>query len=251
MTKIKVLNLYAGIGGNRKLWPNDKIEVTAVENNENIAKIYQDFFPNDKVIIADAHQFLLEHYKEFDFIWSSPPCPSHSGVNFFLNAQGVIRYPDMSLWQEIIFLNYFCKTKFVVENVESYYKPFIKCFNIDRHYFWSNFDISIWFDKDKKKSKISILNTRASTRRTSQEVIKTLQEFHGFNLDKYQIKDKRKLLANCVKPELGNHIFKCAFKEQQPNFSLAYALKVQNEITKPFFDIMLKCYKKGKRNEMQ
>ena len=74
---MKILNLYAGIGGNRKLW-GDKHEVTAVEIDPEIAKIYQDFFPKDKVVVGDAHQFLLEHYKEFDFIWSSPPCPTHS-----------------------------------------------------------------------------------------------------------------------------------------------------------------------------
>ena len=39
MEKIKVLNLYAGIGGNRKLWPSDKIEVTAVEYKQEIADI--------------------------------------------------------------------------------------------------------------------------------------------------------------------------------------------------------------------
>ena len=58
---MKVGNLYAGIGGNRKLWPKE-CEVTAIENNKEIAKIYLDFFPNDKVIVIDAHQFLLEHY---------------------------------------------------------------------------------------------------------------------------------------------------------------------------------------------
>ena len=40
---MKVLNLYAGIGGNRKLWQD--VDVTAVELNPQIAKIYQDFFP--------------------------------------------------------------------------------------------------------------------------------------------------------------------------------------------------------------
>lgn len=48
--KIKVLNLYAGIGGNRKLWKN--VDVTAVEIDENIAKIYQDFFPEDKIFMS-------------------------------------------------------------------------------------------------------------------------------------------------------------------------------------------------------
>jgi len=73
---MKILNLYCGIGGNRKLWQGH--EITAVENNEQIAKIYQDYFPDDKVVVGDAHQYLLEHFEEFDFIWSSPPCPTHS-----------------------------------------------------------------------------------------------------------------------------------------------------------------------------
>ena len=60
---MKILNLYAGIGGNRMLW-SDEHEVTAVEYNENIAKVYKEQYPNDKVIIADAHQYLLDHYKE-------------------------------------------------------------------------------------------------------------------------------------------------------------------------------------------
>lgn len=64
---MKILNLYAGIGGNRKLWGEDN-EVTAIEYDENIAKIYQENFPNDKVIVTDAHEYLLEHFREFDFI---------------------------------------------------------------------------------------------------------------------------------------------------------------------------------------
>ena len=67
---MKILNLYAGIGGNRKLW-GDEHEITAVEIDPEIAAIYQDFFPNDEVIVGDAHQYLLEHFKEYDFIWSN------------------------------------------------------------------------------------------------------------------------------------------------------------------------------------
>ena len=206
---MKILNLYAGIGGNRKLW-GDEHEVTAVEYKPEIAQIYQDFFPNDKVIIGDAHQYLLDHYKEFDFIWSSPPCPTHSGVNYFLNAQGCIRYPDMALWQEIIFLKHFCKTKYVIENVKSYYEPFVKPVLVDRHYFWSNFKIPDWKNEKKKGFNITLLNTRASTRREQEVVLKDLQEYHGFDLTKYKIPDKRRLLANCVHPELGKNILKSA-----------------------------------------
>jgi site-specific DNA-cytosine methylase len=79
----------AGIGGNRKLWDGD-IEITAVEIDPKIAKIYQDFFPNDKVIVSDAHQYLLEHFKEYDFIWSSPPCPTHSRMRFLIVGWGRI-----------------------------------------------------------------------------------------------------------------------------------------------------------------
>lgn len=144
--KIKVLNLYAGIGGNRKLWdtiPGYKFEITAVEFDPKIAAIYKSFFPNDTVIVGDAHQYLIDHYQEYSdgFIWASPPCPSHSRVNHFLNAQGVIRYPDMSLWQEIIFLQYFCKGLYCIENVKSYYEPLIKPQISGRHYFWANFKV--------------------------------------------------------------------------------------------------------------
>ena len=211
--KLKVLNLYAGIGGNRKLWTN--VDVTAVEIEPDIAKIYQEFFPDDKIIVADAHQYLLEHYKEFDFIWSSPPCPTHSVCCHFLKGQGIIRYPDMKLWQEIILLKHFLKGKYCVENVKSYYTPLIIPQEVGRHYFWANFDIPTWNGIKNEKQKISLLNTRASTRRKPEEIIKSLQELHGFDLSKYKISDKRKLLANCVKPELGKHIFQMAFTKKQ------------------------------------
>ena len=69
---MKVLNLYAGIGGNRKLWQD--VEVTAVELNPKIAEIYQDLFPDDTVVVGDAHQYLLDHFKEFDFIRCQKGC---------------------------------------------------------------------------------------------------------------------------------------------------------------------------------
>ncbi|WP_441001293.1 DNA cytosine methyltransferase [Fodinibius sp. SL11] len=100
---MKVLNLYAGLGGNRKLW--EDVDVTAVEINEDIGKVYQDNFPNDTLIIADAHEYLLEHYDEFDFIWSSPPCQSHSKMNI-ATRHDLRRYPDMKLYEEIIFLEH-------------------------------------------------------------------------------------------------------------------------------------------------
>ncbi len=201
---MKILNLYSGIGGNRKLWGGEH-QITAVENNEEIAQIYRDYFPNDKLVIEDAHQYLLEHYKEFEFIWSSPPCPTHSNTNNFLNAQGVIRYPDMRLYQEVIFLKHFHKGKWVVENVIPYYVPLIPGSILGRHYFWSNFSII----GSQKKNTISITNARESTRRTKEQHLKDLQKFHGFETTNI------KALSNCVEPKTGLHVFNCAFKTKQ------------------------------------
>jgi DNA (cytosine-5)-methyltransferase 1 len=193
---MKVLNLYAGIGGNRKLWTD--VEVTAVELNPQIAKIYQDFFPNDKVIVGDAHQYLLEHFKEFDFIWSSPPCPTHSQIRYnigFLANRKYAKvdavYPDMSLYQEVILLMYWYAGKFAVENTIPYYDPLIKGQVVGGHIWWTNFQVS-QFD-------IGNRNHRGGT-------VESLSDKKQFNLDKYDICEKRKILRNCVEPELGLHI---------------------------------------------
>jgi len=139
---MKILNLYAGIGGNRALW-GDGHEITAVELNKKIAEKYEALYPKDTVVVADAHEFLLENYKEYDFIWSSPPCQSHSRTNYFTqHIRKTPVYPLMSLYQEIIFLDNFFKGKYCVENVVSYYEPLIKPLKIGRHYIWSNFNIN-------------------------------------------------------------------------------------------------------------
>jgi len=196
---MEILNLYAGIGGNRKLWGKEH-KVTAVENNPDIAEIYKKIFPKDEVIIEDAHEFLLKNFKKFDFIWSSPPCQTHSSFrkNICVAFRGTKpKYPDMKLYEEILFLQGHAKCKWVVENVKPYYKFLIEpSAIIDRHLFWSNFKI--------KESKIK----REYWIRHSQ--IKQLQEMHGFNLSKFKIKDKRQILRNCVLPKLGKHILRSA-----------------------------------------
>lgn len=138
---MNILNLYAGVGGNRRLW-GDNHNITSVEFNEKVADKYKELYPNDKVIVADAHQYLLDHYQEFDFIWTSPPCQTHSRANYFINYITNSRYPKMELWQEIIFLKTFFKGKFCVENVKAYYEHFINpTAEIGRHYLWANFSI--------------------------------------------------------------------------------------------------------------
>jgi len=135
---IKALNLYAGVGGNRKLWRN--VEVTAVEFNPKIAAVYKSLYPSDKVITGDAHQYLLENYSQYDFIWTSPPCQTHTRMAKATRHK-TRRYPDLKLYEEIIFLKHFFKGKYVVENVVPYYDPLIPGNQVGRHIFWSNFDL--------------------------------------------------------------------------------------------------------------
>jgi len=202
---MKILNLYAGIGGNRKLW-GDNHEVTAVENNEDIAKIYQDFFPYDKMIVSDAHQYLLEHYKEFDFIWSSPPCPTHSRINTLLvSGRGIqAKFPDMKLYEEIILLKHFCKCKWVIENVKSYYEPLIKPQSGGRHYYWTNFNIGE-IEKDVK-----VVNSKGQSLQSKMENRGIIVEnFHNYK------GDKRIIINNCVDPKTGKYILDRAINQEQ------------------------------------
>lgn len=203
---MKVLNLYAGIGGNRKLW--EDVEVTAVEINPQIAKIYQDFFPGDKVIVGDAHQYLLEHFKEFEFIWSSPPCPTHSQIRYnigFLANRKYEKveavYPDMNLYQEIILLRHWFQGSYAVENTIPYYEPLIKGQIVGGHIWWADFMIG-QFD-------IGNRNHRGGT-------VESLQERKMISLDKYDIPNKRQILRNCVEPELGLHILNESKRDVYP-----------------------------------
>lgn len=201
---MKILNLYCGIGGNRKLWGNEH-EITAVEYNESIAKIYQDFYPNDKVIVADAHLFLQDNFMNYDFIWTSPPCPTHSRMRFkaYCNGKGKALFPDMKLYEEILFLQQYTKgkeIKFVVENVKSWYDPLIQPQYVGRHSFWANFEIP--------KIEIKTNDTGNNKGITLQKKM----DAKGFNITDWKgyKGDKRTLLNNCVEPKLGLHIFNSA-----------------------------------------
>lgn len=191
---MKILNLYAGVGGNRKLW-GDEHDVTAVEWMPEIVSVYRQLYPQDTVVARDAHQYLLDHFQEFDFIWSSPPCPTHSKLSTSLKGWGIYRYPDMKLYEEIIFLQTFYKGNWVIENVIPYYEPLIKpAQELDRHLFWSNRHIG------------KGLTGRSFEGEISNATVKQLSESHGIELPK-GTKNARKLLRNAVDPLLGLHVF--------------------------------------------
>lgn len=209
---LKVLNLYAGIGGNRKLW--EDVEVTAIEINSQIAEVYHKIFPEDNILIGDAHQYLLNNFQDYDFIWSSPPCPTHSVCNHFLKGQGIIRYPDMQLYQEIILLKHFFKGKYCVENVKSYYEPLIKPQIIGRHYFWTNFPISDL----QVDYQIGTMNRKATKDKQRKAIIRETQipellVLH--DLKDFKIPNKRQVLRNCVLPKIGLHILNESRKDIQ------------------------------------
>lgn len=199
---MKILNLYACLGGNRYKWNDVKsdIEVTAVELDPECARLYQERFPNDKVIIADAHQYLLDHYKEFDFIWSSPPCPTHSRVRMSQKNRNTFidKYPDMKLYEEIILLQHNFKGKYVVENVIPYYEPLIPAKKRGRHLYWTNFNLPNNVGERKLPGTLTnMLNE-----------VGVLCDFHDYNFRNYKGNQPlNKIARNLVDYEVGKTIF--------------------------------------------
>jgi len=189
---MKILNLYAGIGGNRTLW-GDEHEITAIEINSDIASEYKYKFPNDEVIQTDSHQYLLHNYNRFDFIWSSPPCPSHSRLCY---SQKEKKYAEMSLYQQIILLKSWSKGIWAIENVVPYYDYLIKPnAMIGRHPYWSNFKID----------PLEVRNIDIS--RSSKE---ELSKYLGMPIPRI---NGALLLRNSVEPKVGKHIFDCALRK--------------------------------------
>jgi len=206
MSKYKILNLYACLGGNRAKWDEvaDNLEVTAVELDPELAKLYQERFPNDKVIVADAHQYLLDHFKEFDFIWTSPPCPTHSRARYWnsSNYETTTKavYPEMKLYEEILLLEHYFKGKYVVENVIPYYEPLIPAKKRGRHLYWTNFNLP----SDLKDRRFKISQTKNE--------LKELCKFHEIDVSSYKgEQSKVKIGRNLVDYEAGKTILETVF----------------------------------------
>lgn len=202
---MKILNLYAGIGGNRALWPAYH-DVTSVELNPDVAAIYQDRFPGDKVVVGDAHDYLLHNYMMFDFIWSSPVCKSHSRMRKFSrvnSGRSAAIYPDFKLYEEIVFIGEHTDIPWVVENVVPYYKPLIPAQKMYRHLYWAPFTITDSGEPGKE------------TLRSAQ--IPDLEGYFNVDLSKYKTPNKRELLRNMVHPLTGLSILNDGIKWAENN----------------------------------
>jgi DNA (cytosine-5)-methyltransferase 1 len=200
---VKILNLYSGLGGNRRLW-GDEHEVTAVEMDEKIAGVYADNFPNDNVIVGDAHKYLVNNSDDFDFIWSSPPCQTHSKMMKATRHKRRV-YPDLAIYEEVLFLSNFFKGGFVVENVVPYYKPLIDpTQKIGRHIFWSNFPISDDVEIPKFKGFIT-----AGTQKEADKLKEWLGISYKGNIYYGGNHCPGQVLRNCVHPKMGAHILRC------------------------------------------
>lgn len=201
---LKGLNLYAGVGGNRKNWTG--IKITAVESDHKIAAVYKKLYPEDEVIIGDAHEYLRANFRDFDWIWGSPPCPTHSRMAKATRHKNR-KFPDMKLYEEILFLQHFFKGKWVVENVVPFYEPLIKPTNtVGRHCFWSNFDFNV--DDVQRPDNFINLSSLAGK--------KKLMGWLGIHFDEkiycYGNHCPAQVLRNCVHPKIGQAIFEQAFK---------------------------------------
>jgi len=204
---LKVLNLYCGIGGNAKKWPSDW-DVTAVDNHPTVVKQYQHNFPNHTVIEADAHQYLLDNYADYDLIWSSPPCPTHSKMQKGTRHTSK-KYPDMSLYQEVLLLQHFFSGSYVVENVKPYYEPLIAPrLTVGRHVFWTNLNPPPMSNpptfKHNGKSAVMSGNKEGREAMLAWLDLPPMLEnvyFEGSNCP-------GKVIRNCVHPDIGLHLVK-------------------------------------------
>lgn len=215
---IEVLNAYGGIGACMHNLDRDKYSVTHVEINEEIAQANKELHLEDTVIRADAKKYIEENYFGYDYIWASPPCPTHASLRKAgaKNGQYKAKAPDMDLYSIIIFLDEYFNGEWTVENVQPFYDRLDKqeqerqealqtvippAEKTSRHLFWSSHEIPETF--------VGTQNINTSNHR---EMMKWL----GIELERsFDSVEKRKVLRNCVHPKIGEAILNARKTKQQ------------------------------------
>ena len=110
-----------------------------------------------------------------------------------------MKYPDMKLYEEILFLKHLYSGKFVVENVIPYYDPLIPAQKRHRHLYWTNFNLP------------NVLTNREARISTGTQEIKKLCEFHDYDFRKYKGNQRvDKIARNLVDYEAGKTILETA-----------------------------------------
>jgi DNA (cytosine-5)-methyltransferase 1 len=156
------------------------------------------------VIVADAHEYLLKNYMNFDFIWSSPPCPSHSRIRFSQKNREIYDavYPDFKLYEEVVLLDNYFEGKYVVENVIPFYEPLIPAKKRGRHLYWTNFNLPR--DLGERSEGSGIIGE-------AKNEVDVLCNFHDYDFYKYKGEQRRdKIARNLVDYEVGKAIFATA-----------------------------------------
>jgi len=140
---IRILDLFCGVGGVARGFQNFlldngiEFEYYAIDIDKRVLKAHKLLNPYSKTICRDAWSIDDKEFKEFDLIWASPPCETHSKSRF-LNINAKPTKPDMRLYNLIERL-WSLNMPFIVENVEPYYRPPIKpIVKVGRHVLWSN-----------------------------------------------------------------------------------------------------------------
>ncbi len=205
MNDLRVLNAYAGIGGNRHLWPAEW-HVTAVEIDPRVAAEYARRYPNDTVLVEDAHAHVMERAHEYDARWVSPPCPTHSRLALNVaRRKGAEPAPDPRLWDEIEHLRAL-GGRYVVENVHTYYEPPIAPDVVtERHYYWTS-------TPPLTLTPMGVLPV--SGRRVGLTADAIAESYGLPPLPAGSVADRRKAMRNAVVPHEGYEIAMAAFAPQ-------------------------------------
>ncbi len=146
--KQKALFLFAGLGGYAyPFYESNNYDITFIEYLPELCVPLQNKYPNTKVICEDAIKYLERNYKDFDFIFASPPCVANSRINLLFSEKRnqYKRLPSLLPLEIKIFLDTNFSGKYIIENTIPYYTVYKEIYKdysiVGRHLILANFTI--------------------------------------------------------------------------------------------------------------